>query len=189
MVLNMLQESNNNDNTATTTLSSQGSPTPSSPSSFTHEYDTSNYFSRLPNETIFTILAFVITNVSITTTTTTIATASIYPPHKQLAVLSQVCRLFNKIANDALLWQIAFETKFDSEAIIRAGIIDNNVIDKECSFGGYGGTEGEGEGHKIITTQMQNSSSSFVQTGGSIWKELYKERQIALNKIKNYIKP
>src|SRR4051794_26008745 len=128
MVLNMLQENNYNDNTAT---SSQDSPTPSSPSSFTHEYDTSNCFSRLPNETIFTILAFVVTNVpTITTTTATItttATASIYPPHKQLATLSQVCRLFNKIANDVLLWQIAFETKFDSEAIIRAGIIENNV--------------------------------------------------------------
>jgi hypothetical protein len=168
-------------------LSTQSSSTPSSPSSpssFTHEYDTSNYFSRLPNETIFNIFAFVITNQNTVKTT---SSTTVYSPHKQLAVLSQVNRSFYKIANDVLLWQITFETKFDSEAIIRAGIIDNNLIGDSVSV--FNGTEGEGESEGI-SPQVQNSSSFVkLQTGRNIWKELYKERQIALNKIKDYVKP
>ncbi|UZO09871.1 uncharacterized protein OCT59_030083 [Rhizophagus irregularis] len=163
-------------------LSTQSSSTPSSPSSFTHEYDTSNYFSRLPNETIFNILAFVITNQNTVKSPTTV-----YSPHKQLSILSQVNRLFYKIANDALLWQITFEAKFDSEAIIRAGITDNNLIGDSVSV--FNGTESEGEGESI-SSQVQNSSSFVkLQTGRNVWKELYKERQISLNKIKNYVKP
>ncbi|CAG8565111.1 14298_t:CDS:1 [Funneliformis mosseae] len=172
---------------------------PSSTSSFSHEYDTSNFFSRLPNETIFAIFAFTLTDRTTTfatsaanepnsTTTSTIVCS----PHKQIAILSRVCRLFHKIANDVFIWQMAFEKIFDSEAIIRAGIIENYNRLEEGGVEGVdiiGDTKGEGEGKTTSQVQPSSSSSVQTQTGGNIWKELYKERQIALNKVKNYITP
>ncbi|CAG8506090.1 2354_t:CDS:2 [Funneliformis caledonium] len=189
----MFQE--NNDSTVNVLAPSS----PSSTSSFSHEYDTSNFFSRLPNETIFAIFAFTLTDRTTTfatsaanepnsTTTSTIVCS----PHKQIAILSRVCRLFHKIANDVFIWQMAFEKIFDSEAIIRAGIIENYNRLEEGGVEGVdiiGDTKGEGEGKTTSQVQPSSSSSVQTQTGGNIWKELYKERQIALNKVKNYITP
>ncbi|CAI2165606.1 9576_t:CDS:2 [Funneliformis geosporum] len=186
----MFQENNNS------TFTTLEPSSPSSTSSFSHEYDTSNFFSRLPNETIFAIFAFTFTDRTTEFTTSaanepdssTISTVICLTPHKQISILSRVCRLFHNIANDVFIWQNAFEKIFDSEAIIRAGIVENynNLIK-----GGVEGVDvvGDTKGEGKTTSQAQPSSSCLIQTqtGGNVWKELYKERQIALNKVKIYV--